>query len=119
VDKGSFVIAATDLGQVSVSRSAIAQIVGEAVAESYGVVGRGGRRGPLRLLVRDRVTTGIEVAPRDGSLALDVHVVIEHGLNLAEVAARVRSRVVYEVERQTGLSVGSVEVHVDDVRRSG
>jgi len=30
----------------------------------------------------------------------------------------VRSRVAYEVERLTGLPVASVEVHIEDVRRS-
>jgi uncharacterized alkaline shock family protein YloU len=30
----------------------------------------------------------------------------------------VRSRVAYEVERQAGLPVAAVEVHVDDVRGS-
>ena len=37
---------------------------------------------------------------------------------LAEVAATVRSRVGYEVERVTGLPVAAVEVHIQDVRRS-
>jgi uncharacterized alkaline shock family protein YloU len=45
-------------------------------------------------------------------------VVVEYGLNLAEVAATVRSRVAYEVERLTGLKVTAVEVHIEDVRRS-
>ena len=42
---------------------------------------------------------------------------IEYGLNLAEVAATVRSRVAYEVERLTGLRAARVEVHIEDVRR--
>ena len=31
----------------------------------------------------------------------------------------VRSRVVYEVERHTGLTVTDVDVHVDDARKTG
>ena len=49
---------------------------------------------------------------------MDLYVVVEYGLNLAEVAASVRSRVAYEVERLTGLQVAAVEVHIEDVRRS-
>ena len=79
---------------------------------------RHGRQGLKRLLARDRLPQGIEVAARDGGLALDLHVVVEYGLNLAEVAATVRSRVAYEVERLTGLAVAAVEVHIEDVRRS-
>ncbi|MDX6493974.1 MAG: Asp23 family, cell envelope-related function, partial [Gaiellaceae bacterium] len=49
---------------------------------------------------------------------IDLHVVVEYGLNLAEVASTVRNRVAYEVERLTGLAVAEVEVHIEDVRRS-
>ena len=70
-----------------------------------------------RLLARNRLTKGIVVEVRDDGLAIDLHVVVEYGLNLAEVAATVRSRVAYEVERLTGLKVVAVEVHVEDVRR--
>ena len=51
-------------------------------------------------------------------LAIALHVVVEYGLNLAEVASTVRSRVSYEVWRLTGLEVASVEVHIGDLRRS-
>jgi uncharacterized alkaline shock family protein YloU len=107
----------TDLGRISVTGDAIAQIVGHVAAESYGIVGMAGRRFP-RLPGRDRLTDGIEVKPRDGGVEVDLHVVVEYGLNLAEVAATVRNRVAYEVERQTGLPVKSVEVRIEDVRRS-
>ncbi len=104
-------------GRITIASDAIAQIVGHTAAECYGVVGMAGK-GLKRLLARDRLRQGIEVSSRDGSLALDLYVVVEYGLNLAEVAATVRSRVAYEVERLTGLPVAAVEVHIQDVRRS-
>ena len=52
-------------------------------------------------------------------ITIDLHVVVEYGLNLAEVASTIRNRVTYEVERLTGLSVLAVEVHIEDVKRSG
>lgn len=112
-----FPVATTELGRISVSSDAVAQIVGHVAQESYGVVGMAGRRFP-RLRGRARVTDGIDVKSNGGALDIDVHIVIEHGLNLAEVASGLRSRVAYEVERQTGLDVASVEVRVEDVRRS-
>ena len=75
-------------------------------------------KGLKRLLTRDKLTQGIGVAANGDGLRLDLHVVVEYGLNLAEVAATVRSRVAYEVERLTGLTVAAVEVHIEDVRRS-
>jgi uncharacterized alkaline shock family protein YloU len=117
VDKSVHVTRTTELGRIGVSNEAIAQIVGHVAAESYGIVGMAGRRFP-RLRPRPRVTDGIEVRGRDGSLEIELSVVVEHGLNLAEIAATVRSRIAYEVERLTGLAVAAVEVRIEDVRRS-
>jgi len=107
----------SDLGRITIGADAIAQIVGHTAAECYGVVGMAGK-GLKRLLTRDKLTQGIAVSGSGKGLRLDLHVVVEYGLNLAEVAATVRSRVAYEVERLTGLTVAAVEVHIEDVRRS-
>jgi len=117
VDKSINLACTTDLGRISVSSEAIAQVVGHVAAESYGIVGMAGRRFP-RLPGRDRLTEGIDVKVRNGGIEIDLRVVVEYGLNLAEVAATVRTRVAYEVERQTGISVAAVEVRIEDVRRS-
>ena len=103
------------LGRITISSEAIAQIVAETALECYGVVGmKGSFRGRLaRARGRPR---GIEIGREGGKVTIDLHVVVEYGLNLAEVASSVSKRVAYEVERLTGLSVRAVEVHVDDVR---
>jgi uncharacterized alkaline shock family protein YloU len=99
------------LGRIRISSDAIARIVAETAAECYGVVGMAGRR-----RLRARNARGIEVGGDGGGLTIDLHVVVEYGLNLAEVASTIRNRVGYEVERLTGLPVRAVEVHIDDVR---
>ena len=116
MDRG-YLTGSSDLGRITIASDVIVQIVGHTAAECYGVVGMAGK-GLKRLLSRDRLRQGIEVSSRDGAIARDLDVVVEYGLNLAEVAATVRSRVAYEVERLTGLQVGAVEVHIQDVRRS-
>jgi uncharacterized alkaline shock family protein YloU len=117
VKKGTIVLAESDLGRVVMTSDANAAIAGRAVDESFGVVDQAGRRGPLRLLTRGR-QSGVRVREADGGLALELHVVVDYGVNLAEVSAMVQSRVSYEVERHTGLTVTAVDVHVDDARRA-
>jgi uncharacterized alkaline shock family protein YloU len=113
-----FVLATSELGRVAISDDAIAQIVGLTAAECYGVVAMSapGRIG--RLLARARTAQGIEVSGDERGLSIGLHIVIEHGLNLAEVASTVRNRVAYEVERMTGLPIAAVEVHIEDVKVS-
>ena len=113
-----YVLATSALGRVAISSDAVAQIVGLTAAECYGVVGtkRAGRL--ARLLPGDRTTRGVEVSGDERGLSIALHVVVEHGLNLAEVAATVRNRVAYEVERMTGLELAAVEVHIEAVKVS-
>ena len=104
---------ASTLGRVTISGEVIARIVGETARECYGVVAMAGRK-----WLPERPTRGIEVGGDGTGVTIDLHVVVEYGLNLAEVASTVRNRVGYEVTRLTGLPVRAVEVHIDDVRRT-
>ena len=107
------------LGRIAISSDAIAQIVAHTAPECYGVVGMAARGRVGRLLPLDRLKQGITIGGDGNGVTIELYVVVEYGLNLAEVAATIRSRVAYEVERLTGLQVAAVEVHVQDVRASG
>jgi len=106
-------------GEITIATPAIAQLAGRTAAECYGVVdtaARGGRLG--RLVARDRPERGVEVVRGPEGLSITLRVVVEHGLNLTEVASTVRSHVGYEVARLAGIPVASVDVHITDVRTS-
>ena len=105
---------ASPRGSITIARDVVAEIVSETAARCYGVVGVGPKSKVGRLLRRDGITIGGDAA----GIRIGLHVVVEYGLNLAEVAATVRSQVGYEVERLTGMQVEAVEVFVEDVRVS-
>ena len=115
MERDPFPIATTERGRISITPDAVAQIVGAAAAESYGVVALAGR-GRLSRLVPWGIKKGVDVELRDGSLAVELRVIVEHGVKLAEVAEAVRARVQYELERMVGLPIASLEVHIDGVR---
>jgi uncharacterized alkaline shock family protein YloU len=114
----------SELGRITIAPEAIAQIVGRVAAECYGVVGMSlrapgaARERVTRLLPKGKPGRGIVVRNVEGAVALELYVVVAYGLNLAEVAATVRSQVGYEVERLTGLRVASVDVHIQSVKRT-
>jgi uncharacterized alkaline shock family protein YloU len=103
-----------ELGRLTISRDAFAEIVAETALGCYGVVGLSAGSRVGRLLRRE----GISVEGDARGLTIELHVVVEHGLNLAEVAATVRSQVAYEVTRLTGFDVAAVEVVIQRVRAS-
>lgn len=103
-----------ELGRLTISRDVVAEIVAETALRCYGVVGLSSRSRVGRVLRREGVSVGGDA----DALRLELSVVVEHGLNLAEVAATVRSQVAYEVGRITGLKVATVEVLIQSVRQS-
>ncbi len=103
-----------ELGRLTIARDAVAGIVAETAVGCYGVVGLSAGTRVGRIFRREGVTVEGDA---DG-LQVALHVVVEHGLNLAEVAATVRSQVAYEVERLTSFPVASVEVVIQSVRES-
>lgn len=105
--------------KVIISDRAIADIVGWTVLECYGVVGMASPnlvRGVASLLSRDRLHQGIKVRQVGGRVQVSLYIVVEYGLNAAEVAGNVRSQVSYNVERTTGLPVTDLHIHVQGVR---
>ena len=101
-------------GRLTIAREAVAEIVAETALGCYGVVGLSAGSRVGRMFRRE----GISVDGPAQGLKLELHVVVEHGLNLAEVASTIRSQVAYEVERLTGLTVATVEVVIQRVRQS-
>jgi uncharacterized alkaline shock family protein YloU len=107
-------------GRVEIAGEALAQLVTLCVLDCDGVVGltareRSGRPGSW---LRRDAPVRVDVDQGSTGLLIDCSIAIEHGLNLAEVAARVRRQVREEVERLSGLAVSSLEVRVAQLRRS-
>ena len=108
----------SELGTITIAPGVAAELVARTAARCYGVVGLASRTRVGRILGRERAASAVAVAAVDGGVSVDLHVAVEYGLNLAEVAATLRSQVIYELERQTGLRVTAVDVHIESARRS-
>ena len=103
-------------GRSLVSRRAIVDVVRSATLGSYGVIGfaGGGLLGALgeRLGLAPR---GIQVALDDG-LAIDIDLLVAHGIPIAEVARQVDSAIRYAVRRALDRDVDRLTIHVDGLR---
>jgi len=106
-------------GAMVVTDRAIADIVGWTVLECYGVVGMASpslRQGVASLLSRDRLRQGIKVQQAADELHIRVYVILEYGLNVAEVAGNVREQVAYNVEKMLGRPATALRIYVQGVR---
>jgi uncharacterized alkaline shock family protein YloU len=106
-------------GHMVVTDRAIGDIVGLTVLECYGVVGMASpslRQGVASLLARDRLHQGIRVEQAPDQLRIKLYIIVEYGLNVAEVAGNVRSQVAYNVEKMVGGPVTALQIYVQGVR---
>lgn len=106
-------------GKIQVAPRAIATIAGRAVAECYGVVGIAAHRprlGAVELLRPDDYRHGVEVRFTEDHIAIDVYVVLEHGLRITEIAHNIMENVKFAVERSLGLRVVRINVNVQALR---
>lgn len=107
-----------DLGTIRISAGAVAELVARTASRCYGVVGLASRRRVGRMLGRERAGSAVVATQGEEGVRIELHVTVEYGLNLAQVAATLRSQVTYELERLTGLPVVAVDIHIESARRS-
>jgi uncharacterized alkaline shock family protein YloU len=106
-------------GALVVTERAIADLAGLTVLECYGVVGMASpnlRQGVASLLSRDHVRQGVKVQQDGDELHIKLYIIVEYGLNVAEVAGNVRSQVAYNVQKMLGRSATTLRIYVQGVR---
>lgn len=107
------------LGKIEISESVVAMIAGMAATECYGLVGMASRNvqdGIAELLGRENLERGVDVRIADGAVDVSLHVIVEYGVKISEVANNIMEQVKYAIENSCGLEVKSVNVHVEGVR---
>lgn len=108
------------LGSIFISHRAIASIAYHTALESYGVVGLAAKNlaeGLSQVLVRDPVL-GVEVDFVGGAVSIDLYAIVEYGVRIKSVASSISENVKYRIEKDTGLTVDKVDVHIRGLRIS-
>ncbi len=107
-----------DCGQISITSEVFTYLAGDAATSCFGVKGMAGRgeKGALQLLRRVDMSKGVVVNfNEDGSLSLELHIGVDHGVNMAAVSRSIIKEVSYKLERSTGVPVKNVDVYIDTI----
>jgi uncharacterized alkaline shock family protein YloU len=109
-------------GKTAIADLVVVKIAGIAAREIPGVHDMGGGLSRTIGAVRDRVPVGrpsvgrgVKVEVGEVQTAIDLDLVVEYGVAIADLARDVRENVISAVERTTGLEVVEVNVTVNDV----
>jgi uncharacterized alkaline shock family protein YloU len=116
----------TTQGRTSIADAVVSKIAGIATREVTGVHDLGGNTaravGALRERIpgsRTNLSQGVNVEVGERQAAVDVDLIAEYGVAIADLAAGVRRNVIGSVERMTGLEVTEVNITVLDVHLEG
>lgn len=67
-----------------------------------------------RIFVRS-AGEGVRLDIKDDSVFVDLHVILEHGVNIRDVSRSVQQRVNRSISEMVGMRVGRVNVHIEDI----
>lgn len=113
-----------NLGRLNVSKTVIAQIVGGAATECYGVVGMASQHifkdGIAEVLKKENFAKGIEIHQEDNNrISIDIYLIVAYGIRISEIAAEVQKKIRYVIESTLELTVENVNVFVQDIKVIG
>lgn len=108
-------------GTLSVSNEVIADIAGYAAMSCYGVVGMAEQMQgaeSVRLLPGQRLRKGVLVATTESGLTVDLHVVLEAGVNMRSVSDNLSSSVAFTLSEIAQIDPASLKIaiHIDGMK---
>ena len=109
----------TEKGEVRISSEVFTKITGMAATSCYGVKGmaiRSTKDGLVHLLRMESMSKGVKVRYHDdATVSIEMHIIVDNGVNLTAVSRSIMSEVKYNVSRLTGVEVRGVDVFIDSM----
>ena len=106
-------------GSVCIESGVYTEIVGTAASNCFGVKGMAARSvsdGVYHLLRKESMSKGVKVDfHEDNTISIDLHIIVDTGVNLNAVGASIISEVRYVVKNCTGTEVKAVNVYIDSM----
>ena len=106
----------SEQGEISVSSAVFSNITGMAATNCFGVKGMAYRSmtdGLVHLLRREAMSKGVNVIyNEDESISIELHIIVENGVNIPAVCRSIMNEVRYVVNKNTGAEVRAVDVFV-------
>ncbi|MBQ9068478.1 MAG: Asp23/Gls24 family envelope stress response protein [Eggerthellaceae bacterium] len=106
-------------GELHVSNEVLADLVGNAAMQCYGVVGMTAADMAdeiISLLPANRLRRGVVVTPEEEGVHVDLYVVIEYGTSLNVVSKNLVDAVTFALTQYAQVPLTGVEVHVQDIK---
>lgn len=108
-----------DKGEIQISSEVFTTITGAVATSCFGVKGMAARPkkdGLVHLLRSESMAKGVRVIfEEDDTVSIELHIIVDAGVNLTAVSSSIMSEVRYAVGNMTGAQVRAVDVYVDSM----
>ncbi len=108
-----------DIGTIFINEDVMLKVVGYAALECYGIVAMSSKRakdGIVEWLGRENLSKGVQIRLVEDELDVDLYIVVEYGVSVAEVCKTIVDVVKYKLEHMTGVKVRKVNITVEGIR---
>ena len=106
-------------GKTIFSDEFLSNLAGVAATDCYGIVGMSSQKtmdGIVELLLGSNLSKGVKITTNEGSVSIQLFIIVEYGVSISAVASNVMETVKYRVEKYTGLKVKKVDVIINGIR---
>lgn len=108
-----------EYGEIIIGEAVIAKLAGMVANMCYGVVGmavRNTKDGIVSLLKPSNLTKGVKVSVEDNRLYVDLHIVVQYGVNINAISESIMHNVKYQIAKMTDFEVKEVNIFVESIR---
>ena len=108
-----------DLGLITISEDVLLKVAGYAALECYGIVAMSSKRakdGLVEWLGRENLSKGVQIRNVGDMLDVDLFIIVEYGISIAEVCKTIADTVRYKLESMTGVKARKVNISVEGIR---
>jgi len=106
-------------GYINISSDVFTNLTGDAATNCFGVKGmtlRSVTDGLVHLLRKESMGKGVHVTYNDDStISIELHIAVDHGVNIPVVCESIMDQVRYQVTMGTGVEVKRVDIFVDSM----
>ena len=108
-----------DIGTIFITEDVMLKVAGYAALECYGIVAMSSKRakdGFVEWLGRENLTKGVHLRMIDNMIDVNLYIIVEYGISIAEVCKAINETVKYKLESMTGVVVRRVNISVEGIR---
>jgi uncharacterized alkaline shock family protein YloU len=106
-------------GKTTIAPEVLTTIARMAALSVPGVSALAPVAGGVNRLFRRGADNGVQIAIHENIVAADIFIIVKEEVNIREVGRNVQQQVTRAIQEMTGMDVGQVDIHIEDIHYEG